>query len=349
MIQRKIIALLIAFSFVACKTEQDVESTLERPVKVIEIGKQETFNERHFTGKAEASDAATLAFEVHGKLNKFNTKIGDKVTKGDILASVDSRDFANALDQAKAELKRVEAQYNRLNKALTSNAVSKQQVTDAKAALESVKALVNIRTKALNDTKIVAPFSGVVVSKLVKSYENIQAKQPIIRIVAIDQVEMVVDIPENLISLAKSDMKVLVSFDAFPETIINAHINEIGQEASAVTRTFPVTLIMNQPKTVTILPGMSGKAWRDPSTTPDITDSNLSGYEVPLSAILSKSKSENYVWVFDKDAGNVSKRKIEVGELTNNGVLIKGLSGGELVVTAGVNVLTEGQKVRLFK
>lgn len=349
MIRRNIWFATMLLSVMACKNNQDSDTTVVRPVKVIQLGQEEAFGERHFTGKAEASDAATLAFEVHGKLNKFNTNIGDKVKKGAVLATVDSRDFKNALDQAKAELKRAEAQYNRLKKALEANAVSKQQVTDANAALESARALVNIRSKAFDDTKIIAPFSGVVVSQFVKNYENIQAKQPIVRIVAIDQVEMVVDIPEHLISLASTDMKVLVAFDAFPETVISAKIHEIGKEASSTTRTFPVTLIMNQPETVTILPGMSGKAWRNPSATLDAKTSSLSGFEVPISAILSKSKTENYVWVFNTEIENVSKRKIELGDITNNGVLIKGVKGGEYIVTAGVHVLTEGQNVRLFK
>ena len=95
--------------------------------------------------------------------------------------------------------------------------------------------------------------------------------KPFLRILDDSRIEMVVNIPENLISFAQYVKKVFVSFDAFPEQELEATIKEIGTEASSTTRTFPVTLIMDhQPSEFKILPGMAGKTLRAEMTSPDI-------------------------------------------------------------------------------
>ena len=160
---------------------------------------------------------------------------------------------------------------------------------------------------------------------------------------------MEADIPENIISLAKEGMEILVQFDAFPDITITSTISEIGTEASQLTRTYPVTLIMDQPKGVTILPGMAGKAWRAPQTRPANTPKNLRGFEVPLTAILSGAENQSYVWVINEETQDVKRLAVKTGELTQKGVLVQGLKGGEFIAIAGVNSLHEGQKVRITK
>ena len=334
----------------SCKKAQETESKeIIRPVYTTQVLKQENFSIRKFPARAEAYDAVSLAFEVSGKLNRIPIKVGDIVKKGQVLASVDARDFQNKLEQAQAELKRSQAQYERMSKALKANAVSKQSVTDAEAAFESAKANVQICLKSLEDTKLVAPYDGTITAKFVKSYGNVQAKQAAIRMVDHSKIEMVADIPEDIISNAKLGMEINVQYNAFPKLILKAKINKISAEASEATRTYPVTLIMNQPKDFTILPGMAGKAWRNPD--PEDTDlpSDLHGFEVPVSAILAEAHTNNSVWIVDQATNTVSRQAVTLGAVSPNGVLVQGLKGGEIIVTAGVNKIKEGQKVRIIQ
>ena len=85
-------------------------------------------------------------------------------------------------------------------------------------------------------------------------------KQPVVRIVDASQIELIVDIPEHLISLAPLLDTAEVRFDAFPDAELVATVKEIGAEASQTTRTYPVTLVMDQPEDLRILPGMAGRA-----------------------------------------------------------------------------------------
>ena len=135
-------------------------------------------------------------------------------------------------------------------------------------------------------------------------------------------------------------------FDPFPDIEIPAQIKEIGTEASATTRTYPVTIIMDQPEGIKILPGMAGKA---SGTPPEGTDSRTFGIEIPVMAVFTDAASDNtFVWVIDETSSTVNKRKVEVGKLAARGIrILSGLNEGEWIASAGVHYLFEGQKVKL--
>jgi RND family efflux transporter MFP subunit len=188
------------------------------------------------------------------------------------------------------------------------------------------------------------------VRKHVENFQDVREKQPIVRLLVSSRIEMVVDLPETLISYAHGVDEVEVIFDPFPDLAIPAKIKEIGSEASATTRTYPVTLIMEQPDGAAILPGMAGKASpKDPPPAP--AEIAGSGLIVPDTALFTlPDGSTTYVWVLDPEAGIVHRRKVRTGNVTRFGsAVLDGLAPGEWIVTAGVHNLKEGQKVRLLE
>ncbi len=338
--------ILMSFLLVtSCNDVAYEKASQIRLIKVIQVAESQTNIERKFPGRAAAANDVTLTFELSGKLNEVLVKVGDRVKSGDVLASIDDRNYQNALSKAKAELKRATAQYERMQKALQEKAVSKQDVTNAEAVWENAKANVEISQKAVDDSQLVAPFDAIISAIYINSFENIVAKQAIIRLIDHSKIEMLGDIPEDVIPMVELGMDILVQFDAIPDIIIPATVSEIGSEASEMTRTFPVTLLMDQPLNASILPGMAGKGWRpaDPNNTP----ASLNGFNVPITAIFSDNNGDQYVWIIE--GGTARRQAIQTGDLTSNGILIKGLMGGEYIAIAGVNSLKEGQQVRLMK
>jgi RND family efflux transporter MFP subunit len=155
---------------------------------------------------------------------------------------------------------------------------------------------------------------------------------------------MTLSIPENLIGYADFVTNVSVSFDALPGVEVPGTISEIGSEASHATRTYPLTIAMQQPDGAQILPGMAGQA-RLQAQLPETVDS---GVHVPPTALFAGIDTEHsYVWIIENSL--VTRREVQTGALTTTGVLITGgLSPGELVVAAGVSALAEGQSVRVI-
>ncbi len=355
---------LIAVTGGCAEKEQAPQKEVVRPVKAIKVGDVAQVGGRSFPGQARATREANLSFRVAGPLITLPVKVGDAVKKGQVMASIDPRDYQVSLDnvqgqleRAKATAARAESEYKREVKIFeedpgatskTAVARKKEQRDSARANIKSLEASVAAAKDKLRYTSLRAPYDGIVTEIYVENFEDVRAKQAIVRVLDPSRIEMVINIPENLISYAPLVEKVFVRFDAFPDREIEATVKEIGQEASETTRTYPVTLIMDQPEGITILPGMAGKTVRAEGDVPD--QAGDAGIEVPVSATFSPDHSgKTYVWVIDEQTKSVKRREIKAGRLSEGGITVQeGLEAGEWVATAGAHYLREGQKVRIL-
>jgi RND family efflux transporter MFP subunit len=353
---------LLALALAGCADEAPPAKDPVRPVRAMQVADASAFKARQFPGRAKAAQEVELSFRVSGPLIALPVKVGDAVKKGDVVARIDPRDFnvqvknvEAQLQQARATAKKTEADVKRLDGVRARNPGFVAQVDydaavqgrDAAAAnVSALRASVAAARDQLRYATLKAPFEGVVVDTYVENFEDVRERQPIVRIVDDSRIEFVVNIPENLISLAPQVKVVKVEFDAFPGEPLDATIKEIGTEASAATRTYPVTLAMDQPEGKRILPGMAGNAYGEPPE-----GARESGAEVPVTAVFTDEAGEqSFVWIVDEQAKTVSRRAITAGELTERGILVtEGLSAGEWVATAGVHYLREGQPVRLLE
>jgi len=328
---------------------------VERPVVAMQIPEEDEFEARRLSGQARAAREVNLSFRVAGTLAGLPVSVGDTVVEGQPLAMLDPNDFEvrvrNAeaqLNEGRAGLALAEEEFDRYTRAAEQGAASELEViqrrTSRDAAIATVAALeatLQTATDQVSYATLSAPFGGRIVATFVDNFEDLQAKQAVLRLLDDSSIEMVVNVPESLIGRASPGGRVFVEFDVLPGTVLDAMIKEIGTEASEVTRTYPVTLSMSQPATgERVLPGMAGVAW---GKAPEVREP---GVLAPLSAIASDGDNR-YVWVIDEGTGLVSKRVVTIGETQSRGVLIEGVEVGEWIATAGVHYLQEGQTVRL--
>lgn len=360
--------VIILLSGLTACSEPEPEKNIIRPVRAVKVGDVGTLQRRGFPGRAQATQEIDLAFRVGGPLITRPVNVGDVVQEGDVVARIDPRDFevnlANVqaqLAEANAALERAGTDYQRqLNimkadpGATSKTAVdrAREERNRARANVDALTASVRTAQDQLDDTQLKTPFDGTVVATYVENFQNLRQKQPVVRILDTSNIEMVVNIPENLISLASSIRTVVLQFDAFPDRKFEGSIKEIGTEASQTTRTFPVTVIMAQPEDVKILPGMAGTARGGETDLPD--EQQRRGLGVPVGAVFTPdTETQSYVWIIeptDGDLGVLKRRPVKTGDMTRLGVLVtEGLSAGEWVVTAGVHSIREGQEVRILK
>jgi RND family efflux transporter MFP subunit len=331
-------------------------------VKAVQIGAPDALASRTFPGRASAGKEVNLSFRVSGPLVELRVKVGDVVNQGDVLAIIDPNDFNVRLDNASSVLaaaqaayKRAEADYARLSKARSEDpgAVSQRALDLALASRDETRSAVTAaqaNTKTMRDrlsyTKLTAPFGGEIVKTYVDNFEVVLAKQPIVRLVDHASLQMTVSVPENLIGYAEYVTDIRVKFDALPGVEVPAIITEIGREASQATRTFPLTIALEQPPGgKRVLPGMVGEA----AFQAKLPERAERGIHVPSTALFAGTDtSRSYVWVIENDV--VQRREVEIGELTANGILVTGgLTPGEWIVAAGAAFLTDGQKVRVIE
>jgi RND family efflux transporter MFP subunit len=284
--------------------------------------------------KAEAAN--TLAKQEYDRIMRIFNKDPGAVSQSMVDRVTADKNYAEAiLRQAREGLN------------IAGAGARKEDIEAKEADIRSLKAAVDSAKDQLKYTYLRAPFDGIVVETYVENFETVRPRQPILRVVDPSSIEFVVNVPENLISLAPYVEKITVAFDALPGVEIPAKISEIGTEASQATRTYPVTLLMDQPDDAEILPGMAGEA-RTVARPPE--EAELAGLQIPATAVFSgDDRSKNFVWVVDAENKTLSRREVQLGQLARFGVSLRsGLQAGEWIVTKGVNSLEEGQQVRIL-
>jgi RND family efflux transporter MFP subunit len=174
----------------------------------------------------------------------------------------------------------------------------------------------------------------------------------------LSKIEITIQVPENLITLVPQVTSVLCRFDAVPDREFVGRVTKVGSEASQTTRTYPVTVEIERPDDVDILPGMAAMVRNNPdeakATDGDgqaSTDAATASLVIPASALVAGAdRDQSLVWVVDEAAMKVSKQVVRTDELTPFGITVnEGLQAGQWVVTAGVNSLREGQDVRILE
>jgi len=358
---RLTIVLVTSLLVSACSEKAAKETELPpRPVIAFRVVNADIIAGRALPGQARSAHEAALSFRVGGRMLERRVKTGDQVKEGDVVATLDPAPYQAELDSVSATLERTRAAYRNAASQLDRDRQLFEKDIIAKARLEtsetnaqqavaevrSLEATLERRKLDLGYTVLHAPFGGVVSAVFAEVFEELKPQQSVMRIIDPEKIEMIVNVPESLISLVPYAVDIKVTFDAFPNVEIPAEISEIGKEPSETTRTYAVKLLVAPPPGVTVVPGMAGRVRARPG--PQIAE-RFKGSVVPLSAIFSPDDTAgSFVWIVNDTSKTVSRRKVEVGEPVVGGINIKeGLSPGDLIVAAGVHSLRDGQAVRI--
>ncbi|WP_337840998.1 efflux RND transporter periplasmic adaptor subunit [Rheinheimera sp.] len=339
-------------TLVGCsKPETAVTDTGPRPVKLFQVDDGSARLKRQFPAVVEPTENARLTFRVSGKLTQFSIRPGQEVKQGQLLGQLDQTDFKLKVEQAKARFQLAKAQFDRADSLIGQKLVSQAVYDEAKAQLQVAEADLKTAETNLSYTNLVAPFSGIVSRTLVENHENVAAQQAILELQLKGMVDVVIQVPEDVIALVKKDQQYQpdVVFDSYPSLSFKASIKEWDTRADSATNSFKVVFSMPQPTEFNVLSGMTANLIADLSALMQLPQNTVL---VPASAVFSANDQpadtqEQFVWVYQPDTGQVSRRAVTVGRLTQQGMEIRsGLNAGDQVVTAGVYQLQEGQKVR---
>ena len=314
-----------------------------RQLRTVEVGAVADLRSGELPGRARSAREVDLAFDVSGTLVERPVSIGDEVTEGDLIARLDPRDFQARLQAAEAGARNAQRNLARGKELLVKSFISEAEVDRLETNVDITQAELALARKALTDSVIRAPFDGVISNMLVENFQSVPAKKNIARLLGTERIEMVINLSEIQIASLPNVESIEVVFDAFPDLRLTAEITEIGREASLTTRTFPITLSMQQPEGQKILAGMAGVA-----RASGRFDAETEGYVIPASAFIGDVVDDiSGVWVVDDD-DRVRRRPVRIGALGAGGLtVVDGLEAGELVATAGVHTLSEGQEVRV--
>src|SRR5262249_8662975 len=278
---------------------------------------------------------------------------------------------------AEAKLSNARTEFNRAERLLASNAISKANyeiaVTAYKVAQEDHKSAVQLLEKGtigreedieareaevrglegrvveakiqLDDSTLRAAYDGKLAKRFVEPNQNIRAQEPVVKFQNVDEIEVAVDVPETVMAadLRLADIvKLQAEFSGAPGLQFPVHIKEVAQRADPVTQTFRVRVGMKAPTDVKLLPGMTATVALTYRRAGILGDR----IQVPISAVFKDANGDQVAWVIGPQQ-TVSARKVKLGEASGGRIeILEGLQPGDHIAVAGVTFLREGMKVR---
>lgn len=339
-----IVAIGILLLLSGCEKKEEAQKKVIKPVKILQVKGTKNLLIAKTPGTVRAAKRAELSFDIPGRIVVLNAKEGAEIKKGDVIAELDKSDYQNNYLSAQANLKESKLTLGRYQKLFDQKAIARANLDKAQKDFDIAKANMQVVKKALNDTKLRAFFSGTISARYVENFKNIQAKEPIVSIEDKSILEIVINIPEKIISKynEKDILSIKASFDIIKGKKFPLVVKEISTKADKATRTYAIVLAMRAPKKYNILSGMTA----DVEVTLD-KKTNLNKILIPSTAILGDKNDKSFVWIYSDKTKNVSKKEVIIGNMSGNEVEIKsGLNIQETIVVAGVNYLVEGMMVR---
>ncbi|MGB4115962.1 MAG: efflux RND transporter periplasmic adaptor subunit [Polaromonas sp.] len=339
----------------ACSKPAPTEEPI-RAVKVMTVGVNTFTSGYEFAGEVKAKDESRLGFRVGGKIIKRQAELGQRVKAGQVLAQLDPQDYKLAADAARAQLQAAAtnrdlaaADFKRFAALKEQNFISGAELERRETTLKAAQAQVdqaqsqlNVQGNQAKYAVLVADVSGIVTAVEAEPGQVVSAGTPVLRIAADGPRDVVFSVPEDKVAGIKPGMAVKVRGWA-QDAMMQAKVREVSASADPATRTYQVKLALDSKTppplgaTVYVLPEGLGGVQGAPVI------------KLPTTALRQEGKT-SAVWVLDKASMTLKSQAVQVATADGNeAVISSGLQPGMLVVSAGVHVLSPGQKVTIYQ
>jgi RND family efflux transporter MFP subunit len=340
------VALITVAALCGCQERMSPTQPIDppsRPAEILEITATDLGSGLRFPGRVRAVQRAALAFEVPGRIIELAVAEGEQVGAGDLIARLDPAAFDTRLGATKVELDQATADYERVRQLWEkSKAVARAELDLRRTAMEVARSGVDVARKDLEDTRLTAPFAGVVARRSLENFQTLQAKEPVVSLQDVGALEIVIHVPERIVRAEPRRAAGNALFEELPALRFPVTLKSFSTEANPQTQTYEVVLEVARPADLQVLPGMSVDVFPEDSARGD----GVSTVCIPLKAVLAGPDGAPSVRVVDHDSSRVSGRPIVVGPVSGADVLVReGLKPDERIVTVGVHHLREGMRV----
>lgn len=315
--------------------------------KILTVAEGDGAITRQFFGHVVAKQTVDLAFQVGGQIVELPVLEGTPVTKGSLVARLDTEPFQLALDQAQAQQDQADRTLERMEK-LEGNTVSQVTVDDATTQADLTAIATRNAARNLELATLNAPFDGIIASRNVANFTTVQAGMPIVRMHDMSELRVDIEVPEVLFQRAgrDPDLELTATFPRLPGSY-DLEPREFNAETSDKGQTYRITLALTDPGDLVVLPGSSV------NVTASLLG-NAPQIVIPQSALIADTSGAPRVMLFtpsgtDPDIGTVQVTEVSITPSANGDVLVtEGLSPGDQIIASGAALLSDGDAVRRF-
>lgn len=354
--------VVATLSLSAC-SRPEAPSEPIRAVKLLTVRASGVTARQEMAGEVRARQETRAGFRVGGKLIARPAEVGQRVKAGQLLAQLDVRDLALASEAAKAQATAARTQRDlaaadlkRYTDLKARGFVSGAEIERRQASLDSAEANLkqalaqsNVQGNQATYSRLLADADGVVVGVDAEVGQVVSAGTPVVRIARDGARDVVFDIPESELAMVRpglpAQVRLWAASESGPGGYLTGTVREVAASADPATRTYQVKLALPADAAVAL-----GATAYVSLTLPEEADAEV--IKLPTSALMPGSaadEGDSAVWIFDAASSTVQSRAVQVAGVDGNQVVIaSGLKAGEEVVSAGVHVLSPGQKVTRF-
>ena len=310
-------------------------------VETISVGNTNLGGTKDYVGTIEEKIGSTLSFEIAGNITSIRVEEGDRVSKGQLLATINPTTVKEAHRATLTTLKQAQDAYRRFRPLHQSGTISDMKWVEIESKLEQAKAAESIARQQLSHSTLTAPFAGVIAAKNVDLGTYVLPGQPVLKLANVAQVNAKISVPEAEISHLHVGDKVKLTVAALSGAIFRGTISEKGIDANPISHTYDVKVGITNPQG-RLLPGMVCNAQVQGSAA---TPFHIT---VPSQSIELDVDNSRFVWTVVN--GKAHQQPVTTGDFEGDGIVIlSGLKAGDQVIINGQQKVSEGMNVDTAK
>ena len=316
---------------------------IEKPLRNVILAEIENSDETSsivYPGVVQEGKSINAAFMTGGKLKKLNVEEGDRVRKGQLLATIDDSDYIIGVNQLEVQYEQMVAEKQRMDEMYARHNISPNDYEKFSAGFEQLRLQLEMAKNKLGYTKLYSPSDGFVAFKFMQPGELVDAGTPIYKITDDSKLEVSVDLPLSVYLNRAAISNVKGSTPVLPNPI-SLKIESFTPDADN-NQLYHMKLFIPSSVNKELTTGMNM------SVTVEMQNENKNNYLIPSRSIFDEN-GETFVWLYNEMDSTILKKPVNViGYPIGNKNMVTGLNPDNKIVATGIKQLKEGEKVNVI-
>ena len=356
--------LLASSLLVSCGKKDEASNTVEAvKVKEMIVGEgglsavngsskaafSQAFGDFDYSGTVQEENGAVLSFSQVGTIKQLKVKVGDRVRRGQLIASIDPTTVRSAYDMARSTRHQAEDAFKRMKQLHDKGSLPEIKWVEAQSQLQQAVSAENIARKNLSDCNLYAPFDGIISEKNAEVGQNAAPGVPVVKLVTTNVLNVMISVPESEMAGIHVRQQARIQVQALDNRQFSGYVIEKGVIADPISRSYSVKVRVEGAKDG-LLPGMVSQVslGRISTSNADISSNSTSSPNanivIPAQLVQLGDDNSNFVWI--DEGGKAVRRTIVTGAYQSNGVnIVSGLKYGDKLIVEGQQKVSSGTKV----
>ena len=351
--QELTVMALASLLLMGCGGKKEEKGATQAPtlVKEMIIGDETSAtNDFNYSGTVEEETGTALSFSAAGTIKQLNVKVGDRVHKGQLIASIDPSNLQNSYEMAHTAKAQAQDAYKRFKNLHEQGSLSDIKWVEIQSKLQEAISAENIARKNLGDCNLFAPYDGIISERNAEVGQNVAPGIPVAKLVTTHILNVMISVPESEMAQVAIHQHAMIRVQALRGRIFRGYVTEKSIIADPISRSYAVKIRVED-ATKDLLPGMVSEVslTQNKSTSSNTrvgkapTPSNII---IPAPLIQLDDDNSNFVWL--DEGGKAVRRSIVCGEYQSNGVeILSGLKPGDRLITEGQQKVCNGTPIKV--